>query len=381
MTRAQQEKLEAQMLAPYALKSAASRGRFHEEHEPAYRTVFQRDRDRILHTTAFRRLEYKTQVFVNHEGDYYRTRLTHTLEVAQVGESLARALGANRDLVETICLSHDLGHPPFGHAGEAALNRLMAEHGGFEHNKQTYRIVTKLERRYPTFPGLNLSYEALEGIVKHETEYDKADAEGFSPELRASFEAQIANIADELAYNVHDLDDGLRAGLLLPEQLAEVGLWQRLMDSLGWRDNTITELKRHELVRELKGMQINDVLLHTQQLIDEHTVQTPADVQALERNIVAHSPEMADLNREWKHFLYANMYRHYRVVRMSSKAQRFISDLFNEFVREPTQLPFQTQVRIEVVGLERAVTDYIAGMTDRYALQEWERLFGPFTRP
>ncbi len=381
MTRKDHEQQEMHSLAPYALKSAQSRGRFHEEHEPAYRTAFQRDRDRILHTTAFRRLEYKTQVFVNHEGDYYRTRLTHTLEVAQVGESLARALGVNRDLVETICLSHDLGHPPFGHAGEAALNRLMAEQGGFEHNKQTYRIVTQLEKRYPAFPGLNLSYETLEGIVKHETEYDQADAKDFSPELRASFEAQIANVADELAYNVHDLDDGLRAGLLVPAQLAEVRLWQRLMDGLGWEGKTISELERHELVRELKGLQINDVLTHTQKLIEQHNVQSPEDVQRLNENIVRHSPDMAEMNREWKRFLYANMYRHYRVVRMSQKAQRFISDLFGEFGREPTQLPTQTRARIEVVGLERAVTDYIAGMTDRYALQEWERLFAPFTRP
>jgi len=211
-TRDLLEANEDRSLAPYALHSKQSKGRQFPDHEPDYRTAFQRDRDRILHTTAFRRLEYKTQVFINYEGDYYRTRLTHTLEVTQIGRTIARALGANEDLVETICLAHDLGHPPFGHSGETVLARLMKDHGGFDHNKQSFRIVTFLENRYPDFPGLNLTWEVLEGIVKHETEYDIADARDFNPDLRGHLEAQIANVADELAYTAHDLDDGLRSG-------------------------------------------------------------------------------------------------------------------------------------------------------------------------
>lgn len=236
ITREQLEELEARNLAPYGAKSGESKGREYPDREDEFRTVFQRDRDRILHTTAFRRLEYKTQVFINYEGDYYRTRLTHTLEVTQIGRSLATAIGANEDLAETICLSHDLGHPPFGHSGETVLNKLMAEHGGFDHNKQSLRIVTQLEARYPGWPGLNLSYEVREGIVKHETEYDLSDSgsEGFDPELRGGIEAQIASMADELAYNAHDLDDGLRSGLIKPEQLDKLQIWQMLKESIQW---------------------------------------------------------------------------------------------------------------------------------------------------
>jgi dGTPase len=226
-TRERLETLEDHALAPYGTRSRDSRGRAYPEDEPTERTVFQRDRDRILHTTAFRRLEYKTQVFVNYEGDYYRTRLTHTLEVSQIGRTLTRALGANEDLVEAVCLAHDLGHPPFGHAGESALARLMADHGGFDHNRQSLRIVTELERRFPEFPGLNLTWEVREGIVKHETEYDVADAVGYEPEKRGTLEAQLSNVADELAYTAHDLDDGLRSAIILPRQLegSRSGQW------------------------------------------------------------------------------------------------------------------------------------------------------------
>jgi len=381
MIRKTLESIEEQSLAPYALHSKKSQGRAYPEDESSTRTAFQRDRDRILHTTAFRRLEYKTQVFVNYEGDYYRTRLTHTLEVAQIGRSLARALQLNEDLVECICLSHDLGHPPFGHAGEHTLHELMAEHGGFEHNKQSYRIVTKLENRYPNWPGLNLTYEAREGIVKHETEYDSADVDGFAPERRASAEAQIANIADELAYNVHDLDDGLRSGLLVPEQLKDIELWQRITEQIGWAGGSMSDIERHTLGRELIGLQIQDVLSNTTQALEREKIKTYEDIQHLDYNIVNHSPQMQKLNKEWKTFLFENMYRHYRVVRMSTKANRFLTDLFKEYIREPEQLPPNTQQRIDVVGLYRAVTDYIAGMTDRYALQEWQRLFDPFERP
>jgi dGTPase len=380
--REDQARLEAERLAPYALTSQASQGRQHNENESLYRTSFQRDRDRILHTTAFRRLEYKTQVFVNFEGDYYRTRLTHTLEVAQVGRSLARALGANEDLVETIALGHDLGHPPFGHAGEHILNKLMSEHGGFEHNFQSYRILTQLEKRYPDWDGLNLTFETLEGIIKHETEYDKAKlAKGFDPTLRASLEAQIANLADEIAYNAHDLDDGLRAGLLQVEQLDALELWERVRDRLGRHGQAFSEIDRHEAIRELIGLQINDVLAQTESQLLRYAPSTPQAIQALAHNIVGYSPEIALLIRQWKTFLYEKMYRHYRVARMSRKAERFLAGLFDEYTREPAQLPTSTQERAEKVGLYRAVTDYIAGMTDRYALQEWERLFSPFVRP
>ncbi len=377
------EDQENRALAPYALKSMQSRGTEYPDADPEYRTIFQRDRDRVIHTTAFRRLEYKTQVFVNFEGDYYRTRLTHTLEVTQIGRSLARALGANEDLVEVICLAHDLGHPPFGHAGESALNECMAEHGGFEHNKQSYRIVTELERRYPNWPGLNLSYEAREGIVKHETEYDNSDASGFGfdPNLRASLEAQIANISDEMAYNAHDLDDGLRSGLLVPEQLAEVEWWQYLSNEVGYQNGTLTELMRHRLIRRMIGLQLYDVINSTADAIDAAGVQSPQDVQQLAHNLVRHSERFTTMNRQFKTFLYENLYRHFRVVRMSRKARRFLQDLFLAYIEEPAQLPPSVREKFDERGQHRAVTDYIAGMTDRYALQEWERLFVPFERP
>jgi len=232
--RSQLEELEAQTLATYARKSRDSRGRAYPEDEPDYRTAFQRDRDRILHTTAFRRLEYKTQVFINYEGDYYRTRLTHTLEVAQIGRTIARALAVNEDLTEAICLAHDLGHPPFGHAGERALHALMAGHGGFDHNRQALRIVDVLEQRYPDFPGLNLTWEVREGIAKHEARADISSEAGFDPQRRGLLEAQIPDVADEIAYNAHDLDDGLRAGILTPEMLEELALWSDLQRSIGW---------------------------------------------------------------------------------------------------------------------------------------------------
>src|SRR5512139_1154960 len=235
-TRKELEAIEDQTLASYGIRSKDSKGRCFAEDEAEYRTVFQRDRDRILHTTAFRRLEYKTQVFINYEGDYYRTRLTHTLEVTQIGRSMARSLGANEDLAEAICLAHDLGHPPFGHSGEVALAQCMKDHGGFDHNKQSLRIITQLERRYPDFPGLNLTWEVREGIVKHESEYDIADASEYNPELRGHLEAQITNAADELAYTAHDLDDGLRSGMITPHMLGGITLWEILAESIGWHN-------------------------------------------------------------------------------------------------------------------------------------------------
>ena len=382
ITREQREQIEYQILAPYALKSAESKGREHPDKEDPFRTAFQRDRDRILHTTAFRRLEYKTQVFVNYEGDYYRTRLTHTLEVAQIGRSLARALGANEDLVEAICLVHDIGHPPFGHSGEKVLDELMADEGGFDHNKQALRIVTKLESRYPNWRGLNLTYELREGIVKHESEYDLSDSQaaGFDPELRASLEAQIANVADELAYNAHDLDDGLRAGLLVPDQLENLRIWQMLRESIGWHDRHFTEQIRHRLIRRMIGIEINDVIAHSGAVLERDAPPTPEALQRLPHNVMGHSEELTVLNRELKDFLFQAMYKHFRIVRMAEKAERVITQIFESYVSEPAQLPPSVQLAADERGLRRAVTDYIAGMTDRYALNEWQRLFDPFTR-
>ncbi|MFQ5434300.1 MAG: deoxyguanosinetriphosphate triphosphohydrolase [Anaerolineae bacterium] len=377
--REQLEKMENDALAPYALRSSESQGRVHAEPKSASRTAFERDRDRIIHTTAFRRLEYKTQVFVFYEGDHYRTRLTHTLEVAQLGRSLARGLGVNQNLTEAICLAHDLGHSPFGHAGEHILNRLMADHGGFNHNTQSYRVVTKLEERYPHFPGLNLTYETREGMIKHETDYDKSDAAEFGTETQASVEAQISNLADEIAYNAHDLDDGLRAGLFSLFDLDELVIWLELKERVGWvNGRRFTPIIRHEIIRELIGLSIGNVLQHTEANLTSHHLDTPAKVQAHPENIVGYSPEFGEKIRQLKRFLFERMYRHYRLARMQEKAERFISEIFNAYLKEPHMLPTAVQAKLDSVPLPRLITDYLAGMTDRYALNEWKKLFDPY---
>jgi dGTPase len=375
------EDIEDQYLAPYGIRSKNSRGRTLTEEEPDYRTLFQRDRDRILHTTAFRRLEYKTQVFINFEGDYYRTRLTHTLEVAQIGRTIARALGANEDLVETICLAHDLGHPPFGHSGEDALSRLMRDFGGFEHNKQSFRIITQLEERYPEFPGLNLTWEVLEGVVKHETEYDRSDAADFNPHLRGHLEAQIANIADELAYTTHDLDDGLRSGMIAADMLSGIYLWELAAESVGWSEGPLGPLDRHRIIRRLIGTEVTELIQSTDQRLRESGVRSVDELQRLPYNVVGFSEDMHRYNRQLKDFLYNELYRHYRVVRMAVKAERVISDLFNAFKQEPTILPEHFQNMVEKRGLERTISDYIAGMTDRFAIEEHQKLFDPNILP
>jgi dGTPase len=377
------EERESRDLAPYGLKSRDTRGRAHQpDPEPDDRTAFQRDRDRILHTTAFRRLEYKTQVFINYEGDYYRTRLTHTLEVAQIGRTVARALGANEDLIEAICLAHDLGHSPFGHAGEVVLDQLMAAHGGFDHNKQSLRIVTKLERRYPNWPGLNLTWEVCEGIVKHETEYDVADAGAYDPEKRGHLEAQIANAADELAYTAHDLDDGLRSGLLTPRDLSGLALWELACDSIGWRGEALDQLTRHRLVRRLIGLEVEDLVRATDARIAAAGVRSVADLQLLAHNVIGWSEAMAARNKQLKRFLYDNLYRHYRVARMEAKAEQVLTDLFAAYTRRPDMLPKETRLRADESGdVYRAVCDYLAGMTDRFALDEHYKLFDPYTLP
>ena len=381
-TRQQLEELEDQNLAPYGVRSRNSKGRLFPEDEPDYRTVFQRDRDRILHTTAFRRLEYKTQVFINYEGDYYRTRLTHTLEVAQIGRSVARALGANEDLVETICLAHDLGHPPFGHSGERTLARMMMDHGGFNHNHHSFRIVTQLEKRYPDFDGLNLTWEVLEGIIKHETDYDVSDATEFDPELRGHLEAQIANVADELAYTAHDLDDGLRSGMITPAQLSGVSLWEVINESIGRRrSDTLDDLARHRLIRRLIGIEVNDLIQSIDRMIRRSGIRNVEELQQLPYNVVGFSEDMHRRNRELKDFLFKNLYNHYRVVRMAVKADRILENLFQAYIQEPNILPEQVQATIEKNGLEETVCDYIAGMTDRFAIDEYQKLFDPTTLP
>jgi dGTPase len=380
-TRQQLEAFEDQHLAPYGLRSQRSKGRIYPQEEPQYRTAFQRDRDRILHTTAFRRLEYKTQVFIIHEGDYYRTRLTHTLEVAQIARTVARAVGANEDLVEAVCLAHDLGHSPFGHSGEVALARLMKDHGGFDHNKQSLRIVTELEDRYPDFPGLNLTWEVREGIVKHESEYDTADASEYNPDLRGHLEAQIANAADELAYTAHDLDDGLRSGMITPHMLEGIALWEILVESVGLKSFPLDDQSRHRVIRRLIGIEVTDLVTTTGQKLRESGVSSVEELQRLPYNVIGYSEDMHRRNRQIKDFLYTKLYRHHRVIRMAVKAERIITNLFTAYQFEPAILPHHVQDFIETRGLERTICDYIAGMTDRFALQEHNKLFDPSTLP
>ena len=375
------EEIEEKILAPYAVHASQSKGRLHPETEPDYRTCFQRDRDRILHTSAFRRLEYKTQVFVNFEGDYYRTRLTHTLEVTQIGRTIARALGANEDLTEAICMAHDMGHPPFGHSGEATLNKMMKDFGGFNHNHHSYRIVTELERRYPEFPGLNLSWEVLEGMIKHETEYDKSDVSSFDPQLRGHLEAQITNVADELAYTTHDLDDGLRSGLITPAMLEGIELWEMASKRYLPGGGLIDDLTRHQIIRELVGIEVSAMVNCSTKNIEKSGVETLFDLQTLPENIVGFDEEMRNANRILKDFLYKQMYRHYRVVRMQKKAEKVLTDLFSAYLSEPTMLPDQFQELLPEKGKERTICDYLAGMTDRFAVEEYQKLFNPSLLP
>ena len=372
---------ERSTLEPFALFSDASRGRVHHEAEPRYRTAFQRDRDRIVHSAAFRLLEYKTQVFVNDAGDYYRTRLTHTLEVAQIGRTLARALGANEDLVETICLAHDLGHPPFGHAGEEVLNHLMSDHGGFNHNHQSYRVVTKLERRYRNWVGLNLTIETLEGIAKHETSDDRRSFSEIAQDAGPSIEAQIANISDDLAYNAHDLDDGLQAGLIRIDQIAELSLWQQVVDRVNWRDKVLDDVSRHHIIRELVGLLVDDVLGESQRRLAALQPDSSLAVQLHRDPVVCHSRGQLELITELKDFLFHNMYRHFRIVRMQTRAEHFLDALFASYVKQPLQLPDDYRAKLEDESVHRVVADYIANLTDRSALHEFQQLFDPITKP
>lgn len=371
-------------LASYAARSGQSRGRQHPEPFKDDRPVYERDRDRIIHCAAFRRLEYKTQVFVNHEGDYYRTRLTHSLEVSQIARGIARKLNLNEDLVEALALSHDLGHTPFGHTGEVVLNRLMKNYGGFEHNQQSLRIVEILEQRYPEFDGLNLSWECREGIIKHSSDYDRAENRAiqlYEPSKRATLEAQIIDLADEIAYNNHDIDDGLKSGYINLNELSDVELWQRTYLNIGRKFPNLSE-KRHILqtISYLIGDLIHDLVKTTITNLQQNNITSVMDVRNQNKNLVNLSSEMAQLNKQLKKFLYQRLYRHSKVERMRVKAERFLTLLFENYIDNPTLLPERHQNRFNLYGKERVICDYIASMTDRYAQDEYKRLYEPFER-
>ena len=386
-------------LAPYAVHAQESRGRLHREPESPTRSMFQRDRDRIIHSTAFRRLEYKTQVFVNHEGDHYRTRLTHSLEVAQIARSVSRALGLNEDLAEAVALAHDLGHTPFGHAGEEALDEVMGPFGGFGHNDQTLRILTKLERHYAEFDGLNLTWEALEGTVKHNGPLVGATAKRPVPPSIAAYvrehdlelatwpgaEAQVAALADDIAYNNHDIDDGLRAYLFTVADLDEIPLVGPVFREVRQRYPNLEGPRLvHESIRRLIDRMAGDLLAETRRRIADARLKSAADVRSLGAATVAFSETMSANDKALKAFLFERMYRHYRVNRMSSKARRIVRELFQLLHQEPQCLPTEWRQQADSAGTAvtaRVVADYIAGMTDRFALDEHARLFDRYAKP
>jgi dGTPase len=364
-------------LADYAAHPERSLGRRHAEPDPQGRNQFQRDRDRIIHSSAFRRLEYKTQVFVNHEGDLFRTRLTHSLEVAQIGRAIARNLNLHEDLIEGIALAHDLGHTPFGHAGQDALNECMRDYGGFEHNLQSLRVVDHLEQRYAEFDGLNLTFEMREGILKHcslKNARKLGDVgERFINKTQPSLEAQVANLADEIAYNNHDVDDGLRSGLISLDQLAEVAIFAEHLQQVKDKYPNLADRRLiHETIRRMINTQIVDLCSESSRHIAEHA---PSSIEEVRQTpaLISFSAGMAKQQAELKKFLRTKLYRHYRVNRMSNKAHRIITELFREFMLDSTIMPDEFQQRAEQ-DKPRAVADYIAGMTDRYAMREYQRM-------
>jgi len=376
------KEFEDKFLAPYAMKSCNSRGRVYKEEEHPYRLCYQRDRDRIIHSAAFRRLEYKTQVFVNHEGDYYRTRLTHSIEVSQIARTIAATLGLNMDLTEAIALAHDLGHTPFGHSGEEALNELMRSYGGFNHNLQGLRVVDCLEERYPDFPGLNLSWEVREGIVKHSSSFDVAGRiKEFFPQRAPTLETQAVDVADEIAYDNHDLDDGLTSGLIKEKDLENFEIWEKINRKIDQKYAKIEPaLRKYLIIRSLIDLQVTDLIQETRHNIARFKVKKYADVGKRRERIVDFSREVKVLRKPLRQFLMQRLYHHYRVMRMSIKAKRFIRELFREYLRSPAQLPSEVQLKISRDGLRRVVCDYIAGMTDRYALDEYKKLFNPYEK-
>lgn len=376
------KEFEDKFLATYASKSYNTRGRVYAESEHPYRSAYQRDRDRIIHSAAFRRLEYKTQVFVNHEGDYFRTRLTHTLEVAQIARTIAYALSLNPDLTEALALAHDLGHTPFGHSGEDSLNELMRKNSGFNHNLQGLRVVDVLEERYPDFPGINLTWEVREGIVKHSSAFDRAvKIKELAPQELPTLETQIVDIADEIAYDNHDLDDGLTSGLLKESDLEKTKIWQRLILKVSGKLSGMAKDKRKYLIiRSLIDLQVTDLIRQTQENIGRQKIKTWFDVKKADSKIASFSKEVLELRRPLRSLLIDKLYNHYRVVRMSLKAKRIIKELFVYYVNYPNALPQEIQEKIGKEKVKRVVCDYIAGMTDRYALNEYEKIFDPYEK-
>ncbi len=378
LTRQQIEAQERAILAPYAAKASESQGRVYREPEHPYRTCFQRDHDRIIHSTAFRRLEYKTQVFVIHEGDYYRTRLTHTLEVSQIARTVARALRLNADLIEVIALAHDLGHGPFGHSGEDALESLMQGHGGFDHNLQALRVVDQLESRYPTFPGLNLTWEVRQGLNKHRVPLPAAP-QRLPPNLH--LEAQTVDVADEIAYDHHDLDDGITSGLIEAEDLKKVPLWRQVSQEVTKKFPGMgAEIRKYQIIRRLIDLQVTDLIEESLRRIQRHRIRRPLDAQNTPQRIIAFGSTLQRLRVPLKAFLNEELYHHHKVVRMADKARRFLTALFEVYLKNPEQLPHTTRSRLKTEDPHRVICDYIAGMTDRYALDEYEKLFHPFER-
>ncbi len=384
-----QEGYDLRNLAPYACSEATSRGRLHPEPDPVHRTQYQRDRDRIIHSAAFRRLEYKTQVFVNHEGDLFRTRLTHSLEVSQIARSIARELHLHEDLAETIAIAHDLGHAPFGHAGQDALNRCMKQYGGFEHNLQSLRVVDELEEKYAEFPGLNLSFESREGILKHCSPKDARKlgelGQRFLDKHQPSLEAQSCDYADEIAYNNHDIDDGVRYGLITIEQLLETELFREQHEVViaKYPDISNTCLI-HEVIRRMISRMVVDLIGTSRNRIAELDLKHPDDARKQPEYIVGFSPQMKEKTLELKRFLMKNLYRHYRVQRMTTKAEKVLSCLFEAFMEDQRILPPDALKHCQELkdkmgdnGIARGISDYIAGMTDRYAIVEYERIFNP----
>lgn len=376
VTRALFQKQEDERLAPYAVKSSESRGREYPEKEHDMRTAFQRDRDRIIHCTAFRRLEYKTQVFVNHEGDHYRTRLTHTLETCQISRSVARALGLNEDLTEAIALAHDMGHGPFGHAGEWALEELMKDYGGFEHNVHTLRIVEKLEESYAEFPGLNLTFETREGLKKHPEHFYKDRSKHFR-----SLEAEVVDQCDEIAYCSHDLDDGLRSEFIHEEEVKDLRLWHDAAAYIMKKYPDIAPVQKKRLViRLIINRLALDLTENTEARIKKMKIKDLKALQKTGLQVVGLSDPIKKQLVELKRFLYKNLYQHYRVIRMTDKGQRFLKALFGVYMRKPQALPPDVIRRSVKEGIPRAICDYLAGMTDRFALDEYKRIFEPYER-
>ena len=376
--RSELEEQERLVLAPYAQFSADSRGRKHREEPPEWRTQFQRDRDRVIHSRAFRRLEYKTQVFLNGTGDHLRTRLTHTMEVAAIARNISRALRLNEDLTETIALAHDLGHSPFGHKGETALDRLMRTHGGFEHNRQSLRVVEFLEQKYPRFPGLNLSWEVREGLAKHFTSYDQPEKRKDFKARSPSLEAQVANLADEITYYSHDLDDGLSARLLSENRLhRDVQVWRQAALRVKKEfDGLPDESRRYYIIRCIIDDQVKDVVETSEKAISAAGVLSADEVRLQPRPLVRYSPKRRVLNLELRKYLYRNLYYNPEVHEPNRRAVRMLEELFRHFTSHPRQISELFRQRARRDGWPRAVCDYLACMTDRYAIQEHQRLFG-----